>query len=78
MLDQVDPRTVEQQKKVTAVGKRLGTAEEVAAIVSFLVEERSSWVSEQCKCEPNPTGLRLLLTCSPISGISASGGYQFY
>ena len=57
MLDQVDPKTVQQQKEVTAVGKRLGTAEEVAAIVSFLAEERSSWVSGQCKCE-NSRGMK--------------------
>ena len=48
MLDQVAKETVDKQKDATAVGKRLGTAEEVAAIVSFLAEERSSWVSGQC------------------------------
>lgn len=48
MLDQVDPKIVEGQKAVTAVGKRLGTAEEVASIVSFLAEVRSSWMSGQC------------------------------
>ncbi|KAK4495289.1 hypothetical protein PRZ48_013619 [Zasmidium cellare] len=48
MLDQVSPEIVEPQKKATPVGQRVGTAEEVAEIVGFLAEGRSSWVSGQC------------------------------
>ena len=48
MLDQVDPTTVNQQKQVTPVGNRVGTAQEVAEIVAFLAEPRSSWISAQC------------------------------
>ena len=48
MLAQVDPKTVAAQKEATPVGKRVGTAEEVAEIVAFLAEPRSSWVSGQC------------------------------
>lgn len=48
MLDQVDPKVVEAQKGVTPVEQRLGTAEEVAEIVAFLAEPRSSWVTAQC------------------------------
>jgi 3-oxoacyl-[acyl-carrier protein] reductase len=43
MLDQVDERTVEAQRQATPVENRVGTAEEVAEIVAFLAEERSSW-----------------------------------
>lgn len=45
MLDQVDPNIVALQKEVTAVEKRVGKSEEVAEIVAFLAEPRSSWVS---------------------------------
>ena len=48
MLDQVSPEIVEPQKRATFVEQRLGTPEEVAAIVAFLAEEGSSWVSGQC------------------------------
>ena len=36
------------QKKATPIQNRLGTPEEVAEIVAFLAEERSSWVTGQC------------------------------
>ena len=45
MLDQVDPKTVEAQRQKTPIENRVGTAEEVAEIVAFLAEPRSSWVS---------------------------------
>lgn len=48
MLDQVDPAIVEPQKKATPVEQRTGTTEEIAEIVGFLVEPRSSWVTGQC------------------------------
>nr|POE91787.1 dehydrogenase oxi1 [Quercus suber] len=48
MLDQVDPKIVEPQLKATAVEQRAGRPEEIAEIVAFLAEPRSSWVSGQC------------------------------
>lgn len=48
MLDKVDPEVVKPQVQATAVQKRVGTAEEIAEIVGFLAEPRSSWVSGQC------------------------------
>ena len=48
MLEQVDPAMIEGQKSLTPVGKRVGTAQEIAEIVAFLAEERSSWVTGQC------------------------------
>lgn len=48
MLDQVDPATVNQQKQVTPVENRVGTAEEDAEVVAFLAEPRSSWITAQC------------------------------
>ncbi|KAK5164659.1 uncharacterized protein LTR77_009865 [Saxophila tyrrhenica] len=48
MLDQVDPKTVEAQKQQTPVEQRVGKTEEIAEIVGFLAEPRSSWVTGQC------------------------------
>nr|POE52019.1 hydrolase tropi [Quercus suber] len=48
MLDQVDPKIVEPQLKATVVEQRAGKPEEIAEIVAFLAEPRSSWVSGQC------------------------------
>lgn len=48
MLDQVSPAVVEAQKKATPIENRLGTPEEVAEIVAFLAEDRSSWLTGQC------------------------------
>lgn len=48
MLDQVDPKIVEPQLKATPVEQRPGKPEEIAEIVAFLAEPRSSWVSGQC------------------------------
>ena len=48
MLDQVDPQVVDAQKKATPIESRVGKAEEVAAIIAFLAEDRSSWVTGQC------------------------------
>jgi len=48
MLDQVDPKIVEPQLKATPVEQRAGKPEEIAEIVAFLAEPRSSWVSGQC------------------------------
>lgn len=45
MLDQVSKEIVEPQKKATLVQQRVGTPEEIAEIVAFLAEPRSSWVS---------------------------------
>ena len=48
MLDQVSPEIVEPQKKITPVEQRVGTVQEIAEIVAFLAEPRSSWVTGQC------------------------------
>ncbi|KAF2160257.1 hypothetical protein M409DRAFT_70600 [Zasmidium cellare ATCC 36951] len=48
MLDQVSPEIVEPQKTATPVEKKVGRAEEIAEIVAFLAEGRSSWVTGQC------------------------------
>lgn len=48
MLDLVDPAIVAPQKEATPIEKRVGTAEEIAEIVAFLSEPRSSWVTGQC------------------------------
>lgn len=48
MLDQVDPQIVDAQKKATPIESRVGKAEEVAAIIAFVAEDRSSWVTGQC------------------------------
>lgn len=48
MLEQVAVETVNMQKKLTPVENRLGTPEEIAEIVAFLAEPRSSWVTGRC------------------------------
>ncbi|KAI6891473.1 hypothetical protein KC318_g12235 [Hortaea werneckii] len=48
MLDQVDPKIVEPQFQATPVQNRSGKPEEIAEIVGFLAEPRSSWISAQC------------------------------
>lgn len=47
MLDEVPREIIQRQKDTTCVQRRVGTAQEVAEIVAFLAEERSSWVSGQ-------------------------------
>jgi 3-oxoacyl-[acyl-carrier protein] reductase len=47
MLDQIPKEIVELQKKTTAVENRIGTVEEVAAVVGWLAEEQSKWISGQ-------------------------------
>ena len=47
MLDQVPEEIVQAQKEETCVQRRVRTSEEVAEIVAFLAEGRSSWVSGQ-------------------------------
>lgn len=47
MLDEVPREIIKAQKDATCVERRVGTAQEVAEIVAFLAEERSSWVSGQ-------------------------------
>ncbi|GIZ46975.1 hypothetical protein CKM354_001007700 [Cercospora kikuchii] len=48
MLKQVSEETVKPQKEATLVEQRAGLPQEVAEIVGFLAEPRSSWVSGQC------------------------------
>ena len=48
MLAQVDKKTVDMQKARTSIQNRVGTPQEIAEIVAFLAEERSSWVTGQC------------------------------
>lgn len=48
MLDKVARSIVEPQMAATPVEKRVGRAEEVAEVVGFLAEGRSSWVTGQC------------------------------
>lgn len=47
MLDEVPKAIVQAQKDETCVERRVGRAQEVAEVVAFLAEERSSWVSGQ-------------------------------
>lgn len=44
MLDKVPDELIAPQKEATAIEKRVGTPEEIAEIVAFLAETRSSWV----------------------------------
>jgi len=48
MIEKIPKDLVERQKGMTAVGKRLGSVEDVALIVGWLAEEQSRWVSGQC------------------------------
>ncbi|TKA69734.1 hypothetical protein B0A55_05276 [Friedmanniomyces simplex] len=48
MLEKVDRAIKEPQMLATPVEKRAGTVREIAEVVAFLAEERSSWVSGQC------------------------------
>jgi len=47
MLDQIPKDIVEMQKKTTPVEHRIGTIEEVAAVVGWLAEAQSKWISGQ-------------------------------
>lgn len=47
MLEAVPGAIVQAQKDETCVERRVGRAEEVAEVVAFLAEGRSSWVSGQ-------------------------------
>jgi 3-oxoacyl-[acyl-carrier protein] reductase len=47
MIDKIPQELVERQKSMTAVGRRLGSVEDVALIVAWLAEEQSRWVSGQ-------------------------------
>ncbi|EXJ80990.1 hypothetical protein A1O3_07278 [Capronia epimyces CBS 606.96] len=47
MLDTISPDLVEMQRLNTPVENRLGTAPEIAAIVSWLASSDASWVSGQ-------------------------------
>ena len=47
LLDKFPPELIEGQKKATAVGKRIGSVEEVANIAAWLASPESSWVSGQ-------------------------------
>ncbi|KAK3628015.1 hypothetical protein LTR56_018878 [Elasticomyces elasticus] len=48
MLDKVDPAIKGPQLLATPVEKRAGTVQEIAEVVAFLAEPRSSWISGQC------------------------------
>lgn len=48
MLDKVDAAIKDPQFLATPVEKRAGTIQEIAEIVAFLAEPRSSWVTGQC------------------------------
>ncbi|KAF2487200.1 hypothetical protein BDY17DRAFT_288512 [Neohortaea acidophila] len=48
MLDSVSEEVKGPQFLATPVGKRAGKPEEIANVVAFLAEERSSWISGQC------------------------------
>lgn len=48
MLEQVRSEIITRQKETTAVENRVGTPQEIAEVVAFLAEERSSWVTGQC------------------------------
>lgn len=48
MLDQISREIVDPQLAATPLQKRAGTTQEIAGIVAFLAEERSSWVTGQC------------------------------
>lgn len=47
-LEKVDKALVEPQLQATPVEKRAGTVEEIAEILAFLAEGRSSWIGGQC------------------------------
>jgi 3-oxoacyl-[acyl-carrier protein] reductase len=47
MLDNIPKDIVDMQKKQTPVGRRLGTVDDVAQIVSWLASEESRWVTGQ-------------------------------
>ncbi|KAK5725621.1 hypothetical protein LTR15_003811 [Elasticomyces elasticus] len=61
MLDKVDPAIKGPQLLATPVEKRAGTVQEIAEVVAFLAEPRSSWISGQCKqtsgCNPWRPGI---------------------
>lgn len=47
MLENIPREIVEMQKRLTPVGNRVGTVEEIARIVAWLAGPESSWVSGQ-------------------------------
>ncbi|KAF2429662.1 dehydrogenase with different specificitie [Tothia fuscella] len=47
MIAKIPQDLVERQKGMTAVGKRLGTVEDVALVVALLAGEESRWISGQ-------------------------------
>jgi 3-oxoacyl-[acyl-carrier protein] reductase len=47
MIEKIPKDLVERQKGMTAVGRRLGSVEDVALIVAWLAEEQSRWISGQ-------------------------------
>lgn len=48
MLHQVDEALIQPQKDATFIENRVARPQEIAEIVGFLAEERSSWVTGQC------------------------------
>jgi 3-oxoacyl-[acyl-carrier protein] reductase len=47
MIEKIPQDLVERQKGMTAVGRRLGSVEDVALVVAWLAEEQSRWISGQ-------------------------------
>ena len=47
MLDKIPKEMIDLQKQKTAVERRIGKGEEIAEIVSWLADQKSSWVSGQ-------------------------------
>jgi 3-oxoacyl-[acyl-carrier protein] reductase len=47
MIEKIPVELVELQKKLTPVEHRMGRVEDIAAIVAWLAEEQSRWISGQ-------------------------------